>query len=182
MSTHDRSAARPPVVGPNQTCLRPQNLCADRGPALRDLIGHDSLGHKVAGRLASEGITTIEQLRALSHDALARVRNLGAKGAQRLHERGLTGVEGHQVALYLDVAAFRLTAAEASRFAAAVAYIQEQGWVLACAYVDRPSRGQSRPRWPAVAKELESGAVDAVIVWDTEEGRPAVWEGEAARP
>ncbi|GGT71588.1 hypothetical protein GCM10010272_13260 [Streptomyces lateritius] len=31
-----------------------------------------------------------------------------------------------------------------------------------------------------VAKELKSGAVDAVIVWDTEEEHPAVWDGMAA--
>jgi hypothetical protein len=33
-----------------------------------------------------------------------------------------------------------------------------------------------------VAKELESGAVDAVILWDTEEEHPAVWDGKAAWP
>ncbi|MFF2331994.1 MULTISPECIES: hypothetical protein [unclassified Streptomyces] len=183
MSSYDKSASRPPVAGPNHTCRNQRNLCASNGIELRDLIGHDPVGHAVAGRLLSEGITTIEQLRALSREQLRLIRSLGAGGLQRLDEQGLVGAEGgRRVLLYLDPDALRLTEDEVGRLGALAAYVREQGWDVAGAYVDRPMRGEHRPRWHVAAKELASGEVDAVVVWDAAANHPVVWEGEPTEP
>lgn len=82
---------RPAVAGRNHTCLVPSNNCADNIPELRDLLGHDALGHRLANRLVDEGITTREALSGASPDQVLYWHHVGPSGLKRLHEQGLLG-------------------------------------------------------------------------------------------
>lgn len=54
---------------------------------LSDLLGHDSVGHRVAKALRYQRITTREALRRFTDEQLFAMRGLGLGGMQRIHER-----------------------------------------------------------------------------------------------
>ncbi|WP_326813225.1 hypothetical protein OIE62_41575 (plasmid) [Streptomyces scopuliridis] len=80
----------------------PSNNCADNIPELRDLLGHDALGHRLANRLVDEGITTREALSGASPDQVLYWHHVGPSGLKRLHEQGLLGEGTGRALIYWE--------------------------------------------------------------------------------
>lgn len=51
---------------------------------LRDLLGHDRVGHRLANALAREDIKTLEQLRAADEEVLRGTRQIGWQSLERI--------------------------------------------------------------------------------------------------
>lgn len=72
----DCTGAPPPGTCPS---------CRDHAPvAFRDALRHDLVGHRLANLLASQNVTTVDDLLALSPPHLRKMRGLGTSGAARI--------------------------------------------------------------------------------------------------
>lgn len=68
------------------TCRGCREYGADRGPEIRDLLGHDSIGHTAANSLIRDHINTVAKLRTYSDSELIDVRYFGSACLARVRE------------------------------------------------------------------------------------------------
>ena len=68
-------------------CLSEKNACATIAPKLKDAIGHDPQGHRIARRLVTHGIVTPEQAWAMTIPDLFDIRGIGRGALQLLQDR-----------------------------------------------------------------------------------------------
>ena len=167
--------ARPIVPDRNHTCSLPHNNCAEHIPELRDLLGHDGLGHRLASRLAHQGITTREALLEVPPAVILDWRQVGNSGLKRLHERGLVGEgPGRRALIYYVTVGDRLTETALDQLQALTAFTRAQGWQIVGAVLDSRHLDPT-PRWGKAVRELRAGHLDNIVVWDSTTGGPSIW-------
>ncbi|CAM5290289.1 hypothetical protein SSPIM334S_06909 [Streptomyces spiroverticillatus] len=70
-------------------CRKKEHRCAENSPELRDRIGHDALGHQIAGSLIRNGYTTGDTVGRASLSAIEDCQSISVKGLERLAAHGL---------------------------------------------------------------------------------------------
>lgn len=78
-----------PPSTPAETCRNCARFEGTAGMALRNALGHDKFGHRLANTLSRAGVTTVVELRLVSDATLLGLRDFGPAGLQRVHSARL---------------------------------------------------------------------------------------------
>ncbi|MGP3777135.1 helix-hairpin-helix domain-containing protein (plasmid) [Streptomyces sp. SDT5-1] len=160
----------------NWACLAKDNACAEHDTALKDGLGHDDEGHRIARRLIASGVTTPAQLRTLSPADILDVRGLGNSALKRITQQGLLGEQfqtrpGRRTLIHFGHQKARLDLGEAQRLTALIDFARDQDWDVVAMSVNSGAPGAGQ--WRKACEELASGTLDHVVYWDKEAGQPA---------
>ncbi|MGW9025478.1 hypothetical protein ACWGQ5_14845 [Streptomyces sp. NPDC055722] len=90
-----RPVQRRTTLERNASCREKYNACAENARELRDAIGHDPEGHRIAKRLVAAGITTRQQILTMSLEDLLVIRGISEGAIKHLQDRGVLGTVHH---------------------------------------------------------------------------------------
>lgn len=158
-----RPTKRRTTLERNETCRRKDNACAENASELRDAIGHDPLGHRIAKLLVRQGVTTVEQLMAMPPgiNGFNGLNGISDGALQRLRDRGiLQAGPGLRVLLHLPaVSQLCLSAGETDTLQQLIEQARTNEWVI-CGTLFATPEFKSNPVGEAVRREA-----DAVLSW-----------------